>query len=34
VRGELSNLEAEGLIEVHPETGAWRLAKQAARKAS
>jgi hypothetical protein len=33
VRGELSNLEAEGLIEVHPDTGAWRLAQQAARKA-
>jgi hypothetical protein len=33
VRGELSNLEAEGRIEVNPETGAWRLARQAARKA-
>jgi hypothetical protein len=33
VRGELSNLEAEGLIEVHAETGAWRLAAPAARKA-
>ena len=33
VRGELSNLEAEGLIEVVAETGAWRLKTQAARKA-
>jgi hypothetical protein len=33
VRGELSNLEAEGLIEVHAETGAWRLVAEAARKA-
>jgi len=33
VRGELSNLAAEGLIEVHPESGAWRLATKAARKA-
>jgi hypothetical protein len=32
VRGELSNLEAEGLIQVHAESGAWRLATQAARK--
>ena len=33
VRGELSNLEAEGLICVHAETGAWQLAPKAARKA-
>ena len=32
VRGELSNLEAEGLIEVHPETGGWQLAGQPFRK--
>ena len=33
VRGELANLEAEGVIEVHPDTGAWRLVAKAARKA-
>jgi hypothetical protein len=33
VRGELSNLEAEGLIEVDAETGAWRLIAKAVRKA-
>jgi hypothetical protein len=32
VRGELSNLEAEGLIEVRPETGGWQLAGQPVRK--
>jgi hypothetical protein len=33
VRGELSNLEAAGLIEVDPASGAWRLAANNARKA-
>ena len=32
VRGELSNLEAEGLIEARPETGGWQLAGQPVRK--
>jgi hypothetical protein len=32
VRGELSNLEAEGLIEVRPETGGWQLVGQPVRK--
>ena len=33
VRGELSNLAAEGLIAVDPATGAWRPVAQASRKA-
>jgi len=32
VRGEFATLEAEGLISVHAETGAWRLVAAAARK--
>jgi hypothetical protein len=34
VRGELSNLESAGLIEVDRESGSWRLAADTARKAS
>lgn len=33
VRGELSNLEAEGVIEVNAETALWRLAPQRSLKA-
>ncbi|MFU8816920.1 MAG: hypothetical protein ACNA7W_16350 [Pseudomonadales bacterium] len=33
VRGELSNLEAEGVLEADAATGAWRVAPQRSRKA-
>jgi hypothetical protein len=33
VRGELSNLEAAGMLQVDPATGAWMLAPQRSRKA-
>jgi hypothetical protein len=33
VRGELSNLEAEGVIELEPESGTWRIAPQRSLKA-
>ncbi len=32
VRGELSKLEAEGMIENDPDTGAWRMAAQRSLK--
>lgn len=32
VRGELSKLEAEGLIENDPDTGVWRVAPERSRK--
>lgn len=32
VRGELSKLEAEGLIENDPDTGVWRVAPQRSLK--
>lgn len=32
IRGELSNLEAEGLITANAATGAWQLAPTRARK--
>lgn len=33
VRGELSNLEAAGVIQVEEETGVWRMAPQRSLKA-
>ena len=33
IRGEFSNLEAEGLIAVDPATAAWSLANEPTRKA-
>jgi hypothetical protein len=33
VRGELSNLEAAGVIEVDSASGGWRLTADSARKA-
>ena len=33
VRGELSNLEADGVLVVDDQTGAWRMAPQRSRKA-
>lgn len=32
VRGELAKLEAEGLIENDPDTGAWRMVPQRSLK--
>ena len=32
IRGELSRLQAEGLIQADPKTGAWSLAAAASRK--
>lgn len=33
IRGELSNLEADGVIENDADSGAWRAAAQRSRKA-
>ena len=33
VRGELSTLEAEGVIELEPDSGSWRMAPQRSLKA-
>lgn len=33
VRGELSNLEAAGMIMLEPDSGAWRMAPQRSLKA-
>ena len=32
VRGELTNLENEGVIELEPDSGAWRVAPQRSLK--